>query len=46
MRKLQNLNNRFSHLADIRRKCENNIPEFNSVFLFIHPFINKKLNVF
>jgi hypothetical protein len=40
MRKLQDLNNRFNYPVDMRRRCENNILRFNSVFLFVHPFID------
>jgi hypothetical protein len=48
MRKLQNLNNRFNYFTNIRRRCGNNISEFNSIFLFIYPFMDGKqyLNVF
>jgi hypothetical protein len=48
MRKLRDLDGRFNHSTDIRRRYGNNILKFDSVFLFISPFVDGKqyLNVF
>jgi hypothetical protein len=48
MRKLQDLNNRFNHFIDMRRRYGNNILKFDSVFLFVYSFVDEKqyLSVF